>query len=120
MDGLTEKIIGAAIEVHRVLGPGLLESIYEESHCVELGLRGLSVRRQVEIEVNYKGNVIKGQRIDLLVEEEVVVEVKSVAKLHEVAVAQVLCHLRASGLKRGLLLDFGECRLLDGIKRVSL
>jgi GxxExxY protein len=73
-DGLTEQIIGAAIEVHRILGPGLLESIYEEALCVELGLRGIACRRQVEVDVVYKGSIIKGQRLDLLVAGEVVVE----------------------------------------------
>ena len=66
---LTENIIGAAIEVHRVLGPGLVESIYEEALCVELQLRGVNFERQVELGVNYKGHVIKGQRLDLLVEK---------------------------------------------------
>jgi GxxExxY protein len=65
-DELTERIIGAAIEVHRVLGPGLLESIYEEALCVELGLRGVPLRRQLEVDVNYKQHIIKGQRFDLL------------------------------------------------------
>ena len=120
MDELTEKIIAAAIEVHRTLGPGLLESIYEEAVCVEMNLRGLQVRRQMEIDVNYKGHVIKGQRLDVLVESQVVVEIKSVSKLPEVAMAQVLSYLRAAGLKRGLLLNFGAPRLVDGIKRISL
>ena len=120
MDELTEKIIGAAIEVHRVLGAGLLESIYEEALCVEVGLRGLRVERQVEVGVNYKGHIIKGQRLDLLVEGQVVVEIKSVTRLPDVATAQVLSYLRATGLKRGLLLNFGESRLVDGIKRISL
>lgn len=120
MDELTDKIIGAAIEVHRTLGPGLLESIYEEALCVELELCGVTFQRQVEIEVTYKGHVIKGQRLDLVVEGQVVVEIKSLRKLPDVALAQVLSYLRAGGLKRGLLLNFGEPRLADGIKRISL
>lgn len=119
-DELTEKIIGAAIEVHRILGPGLLESIYEEALVVELGLRGLECERQVEVDVVYKGHVIKGQRLDLLVEKQVVVEIKSVSKLADVAMAQVLSYLKATGLGRGLLLNFGCPRLVDGIKRISL
>jgi len=119
-DALTEKIIGAAIEVHRVLGPGLLESIYEEALVVELQLRGIACKRQVEVDVNYKGHIIKGQRLDLVVEGQVVVEIKSVSKLPEVAMAQVLSYLKATGLKRGLLLNFGQTRLVDGIKRISL
>ena len=119
-DKLTEQIIGAAIEVHRVLGPGLLESIYEEALAVELQLRGISCQRQVEVDVIYKGHVIKGQRVDMLVENEVVVECKSLSKLPDVALAQVLSYLKATGLKRGLLLNFGGARMVDGIKRISL
>ena len=73
-DELTEKIIGAAIEVHKVLGPGLLESIYEEALCYELQLRDLRAARQVEVDVVYKGITIKGQRLDILVEDHVIVE----------------------------------------------
>jgi GxxExxY protein len=119
-DELTEKIIGAAIEVHRVLGCGLLETIYEEALCHELGLRMLKCQRQILVDVPYKGIVIQGQRLDLLVEDEVVVELKSLAKLPEVAKAQLLSYLKATGLKRGLLINFGEPRLIDGIKRISL
>ena len=117
---LTEQIIGAAIEVHRLLGPGLLESIYEEALTVELGLRGIVCRRQVEVDVVYKGHVLKGQRIDLVVEGTVIVETKSVTKLPDVALAQVLSYLRATQRRRGLLLNFGCSRMVDGVKRVSL
>ncbi len=119
-DELTEKIIGAAIEVHRILGPGLLESIYEEALCIELGLRGVPFQRQAEVAVHYKGNTLTGQRLDLLVDNQVVVELKSVSKLPEVAMAQVLSYLKATGLKRALLINFGMPRLVDGIKRISL
>lgn len=119
-DDLTEQILGAAIEVHRVLGPGLLESVYEAALCHELSLRGLSYERQVEAAVCYKGLAIQGQRIDLLVEKAVVVEVKSLAKLPDVPVAQTLSYLKATGLKRGLLLNFGEKRMVDGVRRISL
>jgi GxxExxY protein len=119
-DELTESIIGAAIEVHRILGPGLLESIYEEALCHELQLRGLRAERQVEVDVHYKGIIIKGQRLDLLVEGQVVVELKATSRLPEVALAQTLSYLKATGLKRALLLNFGAQRLVDGIKRVSL
>lgn len=118
-DNLTREIIGAAIEVHRALGPGLLESIYEEALCVELELRGLAFSRQVGIDVVYKERVIKGQRIDVIVEHEVVVEIKSLSKVPEIVLAQVLSYLKATGLKRGLIINFGEKRLVDGIKRVS-
>src|SRR5438128_8078533 len=106
-DELTEKIIGAAIEVHRILGPGLLESIYEEALCIELELRGIAVQRQVEVDVRYKGHVIKGQKLDLLVSGEVIVELKSVSKLPDVAMAQVLSYLKATGFKRALFINFG-------------
>lgn len=119
-DSLTEKIIGAAIEVHRILGPGLLESIYEEALCVELELREILCQRQVEVDVHYKGRTIKGQRVDLLVGGQVVVELKAVSNLPDVATAQVLSYLKATGLKRGLLVNFSAPRLVDGIKRISL
>jgi GxxExxY protein len=119
-DDLTEKIIGAAIEVHRVLGPGLLESIYEEALCFELGLRGVRFQQQIAVDVMYKEHVIQGQRLDLLIEGEVVVELKSLRALPETAIAQVLSYLKATGLKRGLLVNFGENQLVKGIKRISL
>lgn len=119
-DPITEKIIGAAIEVHRHLGPGLLESIYEAALCREFELSNISFRQQVDLDVIYKDVVIKGQRMDLVVEDQVVVEIKSLSRLPEVATAQVLSYLKATGLKRGLLINFGAARLVDGIKRVSL
>ncbi len=118
-DELTEAIIGAAIEVHRILGPGLLESIYKEALCHELQLRGVRAQRQVEVEVSYKDTIIKGQQLDILVEQQVVVELKAVSKLPEVATAQTLSYLKATGLKRALLINFGEQRLIDGVKRIS-
>ncbi len=119
-DQLTEQIIGAAIEVHRILGPGLLESIYEEALCVEFDLRSIPFQRQLEIDFHYKDRVIKGQRLDLVVAMQVVVETKSLSRMPEVAMAQVLSYLKATKLKRGLLLNFGAARMADGIKRVSL
>jgi len=119
-DDLTEAIIGAAIEVHRILGPGLLESIYEEALCHELQLRGIRTLRQVEMDVIYIGKIIKGQKLDMLVEQEVIVELKAVTNLHDIATAQTLSYLKASKLKRALLLNFGEKKLVDGIKRISL
>ncbi|MBX3294491.1 MAG: GxxExxY protein [Acidobacteria bacterium] len=118
-DRITGEIIGAAIEVHRELGPGLLESIYEEALCIELALRGINFVRQAEIDIVYKGRVLKGQRIDLIVEGEVIVELKSLSKLPDIAMAQTLSYLKAAGLKRGLIINFGEKRLIDGVKRVS-
>jgi GxxExxY protein len=119
-DALTEKIIAAAIEVHRILGPGLLELIYEIALCREFDLRGIRYARQVEIDIMYKGFPIKGQRLDLLVEDEVIVELKSLSNVPEVATAQTLSYLRAMNLKRALLINFGQARLVDGVKRLSL
>ncbi len=119
-DRLTEQIIASAIEVHRILGPGLLESIYEEALCHEFSMRDIAFERQTEVDVRYKDKVIKGQRLDLLVNGEVVVEIKSVRKLEDVFTAQVLSYLKSTGLKRGLLLNFGEGRLIDGVKRFSI
>lgn len=120
MKDLTDKVIGAAIEVHRLLGPGLLESIYEEALCVELSLRDISFERQKEVEVVYKGKRIKGQRVDLVVEKVLVVELKAVANLPEAATAQALSYLKATDLRRALLINFSAGRLVDGVKRISL
>jgi len=117
---LTEKIIGAALEVHKELGPGLLESIYEEALCYEFTLQGIKFERQVPADIIYKGEVIKGQRLDLLVEKEVVVEIKSVSQLPDVAIAQTISYLKATNLKRGLIVNFGKKRLIDGVKRISV
>jgi GxxExxY protein len=119
-DALTEQIIAAAIEVHRTLGPGLLESIYGEALAVEFDLRGIAYQARAEVDVIYKGRVIKGQRLDLLVSGEVIVELKSLSKRPDVAAAQVLSYLRATRLKRALLINFGATRLVDGIKWFSL
>ena len=118
-DSLSGRIIGSAIEVHRIIGPGLIESIYENALCHELSLRGMAYEQQIETDVFYKGKIIKGQRIDLIIEREIVIEVKSVSRVHEVVFAQLLSYLKVTGLKRGLILNFGEKRLVDGIRRVS-
>jgi GxxExxY protein len=89
-DSVTEKILSSAIEVHRIWGPGLLESIYEEALCYEFTLRGIQFERQIEVEVIYKNQIIKGQRLDLLVNREVVVEIKAVRRLDQAFTAQVL------------------------------
>ena len=122
-DPLTAKIIGAAIEVHRILGPGLLESIYENALCHEFDLRGIKYQRQACVEMSYKDLVIRDQRVDLIVEDvddRVIIELKSLSRLPEISTAQVLSYLKATGLKRGLLINFGENRLVDGVRRLSL
>ena len=119
-DELTHAILGSAIEVHRILGPGLLESIYEEALCEELGQRGIPFRRQVAVDVWYKDQVIKGQRLDLLVNEEVIVEIKSLSVMPEYVTAQALSYLKATGLKRALIINFGQKTLIKGVRRISL
>jgi GxxExxY protein len=104
---LTEQIIGAAIEVHRVLGPGLLESAYEECLCRELHLRGIPFRRLVELPVEYKGVKLDcGYRIDILVDDRVIVELKCVEKLVPVHDAQLITYLKLTGKTVGLLFNF--------------
>ena len=115
---LTDLIINGAIEVHRALGPGLLESAYEECLCHELGLRGLGYQRQVPIPVRYKAVTLEcGFRLDVLVEGTVVVELKSIEKLLSVHEAQLLSYLRFSGRKVGLLINFNVTLLKNGIIR---
>ncbi len=119
-DDLTGKIIGASVEVHKELGPGLLESIYEEALCHEFGLRGIKYERQVPVDAVYKGHIIKGQIIDLIVENKVVVELKALQNMPDIVVSQTISYLKAAGLKRGLIINFGEKRLVDGVKRISV
>jgi GxxExxY protein len=116
---LTGQIIGSAIEVHRVLGPGLLESVYEVALCHELKTRGFEVERQVLLPVLYKGLRLKtGIRLDLRVARRVLVEVKSVERLHEIHRAQVLTYLRLTGLRVGLLFNFNVEFLRNGMRRI--
>ncbi len=117
-DPLTYHIIGAAIEVHRVLGPKLLENVYEEALCIELNMRRLSYERQKKIELDYKGHEIGTFYVDVIVENSVIVELKSVANLAPVHEAQLMSYLRLTGLKRGLLINFSVATLREGIKRM--
>ena len=119
-DPLTGEIIGAAIEVHRFFGPGLLESIYEKALTHELQLRRVPVVCQQSVPVRYKGKTLEDFRLDLLVGGEVIVELKTVDTLLRVHIAQLLTYLKLTGLKRGLLINFNVERLVDGLKRVSL
>ena len=115
---LTSKIINCAIEVHKALGPGLLESAYEECLAYELRNAGLKVERQKPVSVIYKEIKLDcGYRMDILVEDTVVVELKSVDEFHPVHGAQILTHLKFSGKKIGLLINFNVTLLKDGIKR---
>lgn len=116
---LSHAIIGAAIEAHRVLGPGLLESVYEAALSHELKERGLNVQQQLELPVIYKGlELLGGYRIDLLVNGLVVVEIKSVEKLMPIHEAQVLTYLKLSGKKLGLLLNFNATAVGASVRRV--
>jgi GxxExxY protein len=119
-DPLTEKIIGCAIEVHRVLGPGLLEASYEAAMAIEFTAAKLVFQRQLMIPVFYKGQPIGEHRLDFLVEDAVVVELKSVERFDPIFEAQVLTYLRLSGKHCGLLINFNSRLLKDGVKRFIL
>ncbi len=115
---ITEEIIGAAIAVHRELGPGLLESTYEACLAFELVQRGLRVERQKELQVVYRGLRIEcGYRMDLLVEDQVIVELKAVDEMKRIFEAQLLSYLKLAGRRVGLLINFNESLLKNGVKR---
>ena len=114
------QTIGCAIAVHRTLGPGFLESIYSTALCLELDARHLRFERERPVQVTYRGIDIPGQRIDLIVEGVIVVELKAVTQLADVHRAQLVSYLRTTGLRGGLLINFGARVLKDGLKRVVL
>jgi GxxExxY protein len=119
LNRITENIIGAAIEVHRALGPGLLESAYEACLCFELVQRGLTVEQQKPLPVVYRDVKLDcGYRLDLLVEDAVVVEVKAIDRLAPIQQAQLLSYLKLSGCKVGLLINFNVKVLKDGLRRI--
>jgi GxxExxY protein len=119
LDRLSKEVIGAAIEVHRVLGPGLLESAYEESLAWELTKMGANIERQVVVPVHYKELRIEdGYRIDMLVNKALILELKSVEAFQPVHTAQMLTYLKMTGLRLGLLLNFKVDAMRKGIKRV--
>lgn len=123
MDGeteLTKAIIGCGVEVHRRLGPGLLENVYESALCIELRTQGLEFSRQVGIPLYYRGELISEHRPDLIVENKVIVEVKSVERLAPLHWAQVLTYLRVTGLHVGLLMNFNSPTLRAGMRRIVL
>lgn len=120
-EALTSRIIGSAIEVHRELGPGLLESTYEDCLCWELRTAGIQFHRQPVLPVIYKGMRLSAfYRPDLIVEATVIVEVKSILKFADVHRAQVLTYLKHTDIKVGLLFNFNSSVLIDGMKRISL
>jgi len=117
VDELAHAVIGAAIEVHRHLGPGFLENIYEEALCIEL--EAIPFERQKEISVLYKGRPIGKHRVDLLVGQSLMVELKAIEALAEIHTAQVISYLKATGLTLGLLINFNVSILKNGIQRVA-
>ncbi len=118
-DVLSKEIVGAAIEVHRLLGPGLLESTYEQCLCRELSLRGMVFQRQQPLPLEYKGEALDcGYRMDVVVANRVVVEIKSVDRLEPIHDAQLLTYLKLSGYKLGLLMNFNVPVLRRGLKRI--
>ena len=121
LNSITEKVIGAAITVHHELGPGLLESTYEQCLCWELRDAGLKFNRQVMIPLIYKGNSVAAvYRPDLVIDDQVMVEIKAVDRLASVHASQLLTYMRHTGIRTGLLLNFNCPRLTEGLKRVSL
>jgi GxxExxY protein len=117
-DDLSRRVIGCAIEVHKVLGAGLLESTYEKCLEHELHLAGLSYSVQQQLPVNYKGVELDcGYRLDLVVENKLIVELKSVEKLQKIHEAQILTYMKLTGLNVGLLINFNETLLKNGVKR---
>ena len=119
LDELSYKVIGCAIEVHRTLGPGLLESVYEKALMHELTLNNIPVRSQVAVKANYKGlDVGEGLRLDLLVDEQLIVELKSVDDFKPVHHKQLLTYLKLMNKQLGLLINFNVCNLTDGVKRI--
>lgn len=119
-DPLSEKIIGCAIEVHKELGPGLLESIYENALCKELEFKSIAFERQKLLPVSYKGEVVGEYRLDLLVENEIILELKCVKSLDDIFTAQLLTYMKISGVRKGLLVNFNVKKLINGIKRYVL
>jgi len=121
INDLTGNVIGAAIEVHKALGPGLLESIYEECLCHELQLRKLSFERQREVPVRYKGVKLDcGYRLDILIEDVLILEIKSCERLQPIHEAQLLTYLKLARIKWGLLINFNVPVLKAGIKRLAM
>jgi GxxExxY protein len=120
LDVLARRTIGAAIEVHRALGPGFLESVYEEALAIELGLQNIPFARQVAIAVPYKGHVVGESRLDILVARALVVELKAVDLLAPIHSAQLISYLKATGHRLDLLTNFNVPILKEGVKRLAL
>ena len=120
LEDVTQTIIGCAIEVHRVLGPGLLESVYRECMTIEMTRVGLRVESELQVILEYKGQRVGGRlRLDLLVDSCVVLEIKAVERLHPIHSAQVITYLKVSGHPAGLLMNFNATTLKGGLKRLD-
>ena len=120
LNALSQRVIGAAIEVHRILGPGFLESVYEQALVLELGLQGITCDRQASVYIEYKGHSVGEGRLDLLVGNCLVVELKTVEQLLPIHQAQLLSYLKATRKQLGLLINFNTRVLREGVKRVVL
>jgi GxxExxY protein len=118
VDDLARQVIGAAIEVHRILGPGFLESVYEEALAIEFALRDIPFERQKPIVLVYKDKPVGDSRLDFLVGQELVVELKAIEIVHPIHPAKVIKYVRITGLDLGLIINFHVEQLKDGIKRI--
>jgi GxxExxY protein len=119
LNEITNRIIGACIEVHRNLGPGFLESVYEQALAIEFRLRGIQFVRQAPISVQYKGQPVGESRLDFLIDDAVIVELKAVDSFAPIHTVQVISYLKATGHKLALLINFNVRALKDGIRRVA-
>lgn len=119
-DELAHQVIGAAIEVHRILGPGYLESVYEEALAIEFDLRGIPYVRQKQLIVEYKTKIAGESRFDFLVGDELIVELKAIDRIHPIHPAIVISYLKMTRLELGLIINFNVIQLKDGIKRIVL
>ncbi len=120
IDAIATDLLDAAIEVHRALGPGFLEAIYEEALCLELALRSIPFVRQSSVAVHYKGRIVGDARIDLLLADRLIVELKAIEQIAPIHVAQAMSYLKATGLPLALLVNFNAPVLLRGVRRVIL
>lgn len=120
LNEISRSVIGAAIDVHRALGPGFLESVYEEALCMELHDCGIPFQRQYEVAVRYKGREVGTGRVDMIVKETIIVELKAVDALAPIHTAQLLSYLRITGYPLGLLINFNVAKLTDGVRRIAL
>lgn len=119
VEALAASVVDAAFQVHKALGPGLLESVYETCLCYELKQRGIPFKSQVALPIRYNGLTLdNGLRLDMLVDDKLVVELKAVEKMQTLYDAQLLTHLKLSGLRLGLLVNFNSILIKDGIKRI--